>query len=206
VLAHEPVHLWNGHVLQYAASEEWIKEGVTDYLSRLVQLRAGHLSERQFFETVLRGYPWYLKRVGEMSLREAGTKKQDYAVLVYDGGLFAGLAIDIEVRRRTGGLAGLPDVVAKLYEEALPQGTRIGVEDLVSTAASLGAGDLSRFISKLAGSREPAALGSLFAALGYDLFQDDHEGTWATRPLPAPPSSAETLRRCLFEGCRPQRR
>jgi predicted metalloprotease with PDZ domain len=206
VLAHELVHLWNGHVLQYAASEEWIKEGVTDYLSRLVQLRAGHLSEERFFENLVRGYPWYLKQVGEVSLREAGAKKQDYAVLVYDGGLFAGLAIDIELRRRTDGLVGLPDVIAELYDQAPPRGARVGLDDLGRAAASLGAGDLSPFIANLAGSREPTALGFLLAELGYDLFQDEDQGIWETRPLPTPSSSAEALRRCLFEGCRPVRR
>ncbi len=201
VVAHELVHLWNGHVLRYDVTEEWVKEGLTDYLSRLVQFRAGHLTEEQFFAAIVRGYPWYLAKVGEASLREAGPRKQELGVLLYDGGLYASLAIDIEIRRLTEGRVGLADVIGKLYREVPSRGGQVALGDLADTAASLGADDLGQFIRDLAESPRPVALDSLFGELGYELVHDAGEDRWTGRPQAAPSERAETLRRCLLSGC-----
>jgi predicted metalloprotease with PDZ domain len=118
IVTHELLHLWLGGAIQPAAEQEyWLTEGFTDYLSNLVELGSLLITEDRFWERVREHHDKYLKQAGKASLRDAGLQKGAYYDLVYSGGFLAALALDVEMRRRSGLRQGLPDLVRAMNQE-----------------------------------------------------------------------------------------
>ena len=106
-MAHELLHFWNGLSLVPADSrEEWFKEGATDYLTIATLARNGWIDEatarRRLENAVLRVLLARRMQGLEMSVREAGERKQENRLLVYGGGCLAAMALDVELRRASG--------------------------------------------------------------------------------------------------------
>ena len=146
IVTHELLHLWLGGALQPAAEQEyWLTEGFTDYLSNLVELRSGLITEERFWERIREHQAKYVQQAGRVSLRDAGLQKGTYYDLVYSGGVLAALALDVEMRQASGLRRGVPDLVRALNEEFGGRG-RFTPDDVIRLANQLSGSDFGPFL------------------------------------------------------------
>lgn len=146
IITHELLHLWLGGAVQSAAEQEyWLTEGFTDYLSNLVELRSGLITEERFWERVREHQAKYVRQAGQVSLRDAGLQKGTYYDLVYSGGFLAALALDVEMRQRSNLTRGVPDLVRALNEEFGGR-ARFSPDDVIRLANQLSGSDFGPFL------------------------------------------------------------
>jgi predicted metalloprotease with PDZ domain len=176
VVAHELLHFWNGQSLVPAdGREEWFKEGVTDYLAVTTMARNGLVDQaylRQFLENLGRGQ--MVARMGlglKDTVQDAARDKHKNWLLVYGGGSVAALAMDVELRRTSGGLRGLPDLMKALYAEFGAPGKQYGYADIVRIAQQTGGADIGPLLDKIVRSDTLPDQRATFAALGLQLEQ-----------------------------------
>ncbi|HEY3356063.1 MAG TPA: M61 family peptidase, partial [Polyangia bacterium] len=205
LLCHEHFHAWNVKRIRPAAlgpfdyrrenytRSLWVMEGVTSYYDRLLLRRANLLPAKR-----------YLARLGEelaklhqvpgrfvQSLEEASFDawikfyKPDESTVnstvsyYLKGGLVA-LALDLEIRSRTGGARSLDDVMRLLFARfgAAPAGfPDETVQALCEEATGL---DLSPFFDDFVRGRAEVDLGPTLAGFGLRL-----TGRWEEEPEPA---------------------
>ena len=152
VMAHELLHFWNGlSIIPLDHREEWFKEGVTDYLTIVTLARNGLLDQNLLFkrlENVPRRY--LIARAAQglrMSVRDAGKDKQPNRQLVYGGGSLAAMALDVELRERSGDKVGLPELMAALHQEFGKGDRKYTMEDIAATAQRLSGHDFRPFLA-----------------------------------------------------------
>lgn len=116
--AHEFFHLWNGKSFFPSDQRcEWFKEGVTNYYTLKALYHVGVLNEQSFLG-MLDGF--FYKRyasdsgTGSLSLTQ-GDSKHDHWGLIYCGGLFAGISLDIIIRQATENEQSLDDLMKGLF-------------------------------------------------------------------------------------------
>ena len=171
VMAHELLHFWNG--LSFAPAdyrEEWFKEGATDYLTIVTLARNGFLDENLLFkrlENVPRRYLMarMLQGLG-MSVRESGKDKQPNRLLVYGGGSLAALALDVELRKRSAGRFGLPELMQRLYQRFPMPDKRYTLEDIVAIANELTGTDFAPFMARAVESGDYFDIRPSYADIG----------------------------------------
>lgn len=180
VMAHELLHFWNGLSLVPAeADEEWFKEGATDYLTIATMARNGLIDETLLFKR-LENLPRralmarYMQGL-DMSVRAAGRDKAANRQLVYGGGSVAALALDIELRVRSGDEVGLPDLMRSLYAEFGKAGARYTYADIARHARQLTGEDFGPFLAQVVGSEGYHDVRPQLAAIGLrvDTFLDE---------------------------------
>lgn len=176
VVAHELLHFWNGQSLIPADErEEWFKEGVTDYLTVSTMARNGLVDRaylKQWLENLARGQ--MVARMGmglKGSVQDAAKDKHKNWLLVYGGGSVAALAVDVELRRASGGKRGLPDVMKALYAEFGVRGKRVGYDDIVRVAKEAGGSDIGALLESIVRSETMPDQRPTFAAIGLQLEQ-----------------------------------
>lgn len=197
VVAHELLHFWNGHALVPADErQEWFKEGVTDYLAVTTMARNGLVDRdylKQFLENLPRG-----QRVARMlqglkgSVQDAAKDKHKNWLLVYGGGSVAALAIDVELRRASGGKHGLPDVMKALYAEFGAPGKQYGHDDIVRVARQVSGQDIGPLLESIVRSEAIPDQNGTFEAIGLRLEQYAHLDTFV---LPDPKASRQARQR-----------
>ncbi|MDQ3100932.1 MAG: hypothetical protein M3R08_06070 [Bacteroidota bacterium] len=117
ILVHELGHLWNGHSLRAAESDQWFIEGFTDYLAFRLQ-REMKLYGDDGWEKLLeqkKKETDEARKSAEISLEEAGKDKSRYYDLIYSGGLLFADGLDQRIKEKTSGRSDLLDVMKKLY-------------------------------------------------------------------------------------------
>lgn len=176
VVAHELLHFWNGQSLIPADErEEWFKEGVTDYLTVMTMARNGLVDRdylKQWLENLARGQ--MVARIGlglKGSVQDAARDKHKNWLLVYGGGSVAALALDVELRRASGGKRGLPDVMKALYAEFGVRGKQLGYDDIVRVAKQAGGQDVGALLERIVRSDAMPDQRPTFAAIGLRLEQ-----------------------------------
>jgi len=186
VMAHELLHFWNGHSLVPAApTEEWFKEGVTDYLTVTTMARNGLFDQAhvtRFLENLGRGQSVARQGQGlKSTVRDAVKDKHNAWLLVYGGGAIAGLAMDVELRRASHNKVGLPDVMKALYAEFAHPGKTYTHADIVRVARQVGGVDLDPMLQKIVARTEPFDLKPVMRELGFEyehfLFMLEHDIT-----------------------------
>jgi len=171
VMAHELLHFWNGLSLVPADErEEWFKEGATDYLTIMTLARNGLIDEALLFkrlENVPRRYliARHAQRLG-MSVREAGRDKQANRQLVYGGGSLAALALDVQLRERSGDRVGLPDLLRAMHAEFGRTGRPYALADIERIAHGLTGTDFRAFFADAVESGGWFDIRPSYAALG----------------------------------------
>lgn len=176
VMAHELLHFWNGLALVPAeASEEWFKEGVTDYLTISSMAKNGlydraHLM--RFLENLGRGQSVARQAQGlKTTVQQAASDKHRSWLLVYGGGSIAALALDAELRHASGEKLGLPDLMKALYAEFGQPGKTYTLADVVRVAKQLSGQDFGAQLQRLVASSEPVDLKPVFGRIGLDYEQ-----------------------------------
>lgn len=139
--AHEYFHLWNAKRLRPAELGPfdyerevhtrllWATEGWTSYYSELLLCRSGILPPARYLRRLAERIRKYEGKPGRrrQSLSEASfdawiklyqpnENALNSQVSYYEKGALAGLCLDLEIRRRTGGRRSLDDVLRRLYE------------------------------------------------------------------------------------------
>jgi predicted metalloprotease with PDZ domain len=188
--AHEFFHAWNVKRIRDATlgpfdyTREsytrllWLHEGFTDYLANVIILRAGVTRERHFWRWIGDDWPRYASRPGRnetpltelsfeawIKLYKPAENHVNRAVSYYEKGLWVGMALDLELRLRTGGRRGLPELFRVLWDE-LDHGARHVTEADVRAAAR-------------------AVVGPRGGAAALDAFFDRYVNGTAELPLPA---------------------
>jgi predicted metalloprotease with PDZ domain len=171
VMSHELLHFWNGlTIVPTDWHEEWFKEGVTDYLTIVTLARNGLIDETLLFkrlENVPRRYliARYAQKLG-MTVREAGKDKQPNRQLVYGGGSLAALALDVELRQRSGDRVGLPQLLQAMYREFGKTGRTYTLDDIARIARQLTGSDFGPFLAGAVESTGNFDIRPAYAGLG----------------------------------------
>ena len=189
--AHEFFHAWNVKRLHDAALGRfdytrenytrllWFFEGFTDYLAHIIMLRAGVTSERDFHRMLAEDWPKYATRPGrnetpldELSF-EAWIKQykpsENYvnrAVSYYERGLWAGMALDLELRLATGGRRGLPEMFRRMWDRLARVGWAVTEQDVRDAAAAIAGRRMDRFFDRYVRGTDELPLPALWRRAG----------------------------------------
>lgn len=179
-MAHEFLHFWNGlSLVPVDAREEWFKEGGTDYLTVVTMARNGLLGREMLYrrlENSLRRVVLARAMQGRTAtIRAAGEAKSTNQFLIYGGGMLAALALDAELRVRSGDRVGLPDLMRALYAEHGATGQPYTLDDLARVAVDLAGADVRDVLARTVESEGMIDAGDAFRALGLriDTFYDE---------------------------------
>jgi len=189
--AHEFFHAWNVKRLHDAALGRfdytrenytrllWFFEGFTDYLAHIIMLRAGVTSDRDFHRMIAEDWPKYATRPGrnetpldELSF-EAWIKQykpsENYvnrAVSYYERGLWAGMALDLELRLATGGRRGLPEMFRRMWDRLARVGWAVTEQDVRDAAAAIAGRRMDRFFDRYVRGTDELPLPALWRRAG----------------------------------------
>ena len=147
LFSHELFHAWNVKRIRPEAfgpfdygrevhtKDLWALEGVTSYYETLLLLRAGLLTEPQAFEQWMAHWKGHLETPGrkvqsaEMASFDAWIRfyrpdenSPNVSESYYRRGALLGLALDLTLRRATGGKHGLDDVMRRLFRAYAAKG------------------------------------------------------------------------------------
>lgn len=118
IFAHEFFHLWNGKSFTPDdLQSEWFKEGVSNYYTLKALLDIGFLNEQSYLEILNKlFYRRYMndEGLGNISLSN-GESKHEHWGIIYGGGLFAGIAFDVMIRKNTKNQKSLNEILKRLY-------------------------------------------------------------------------------------------
>ncbi|WP_224485397.1 M61 family metallopeptidase [Robertkochia aurantiaca] len=123
IFAHEFFHLWNGKSIRFeGTTSDWFKEGVSNYYTIKALYQTGFVDE-EALKAVLNGlfYQRYVNDpgFGKKTPVEAAAwdTKDDHWGLIYGGGLFAGICMDMEIRHQSANEKCLDMLMRDLYRE-----------------------------------------------------------------------------------------
>lgn len=154
MFSHEFFHLWNGKTLRFAdASTDWFKEGFSNYYTIKSLYQMGLVGEAGIFG-VLDGlfYQRYINDPGFGTLAPAdaasGFDKDKHWGLIYGGGLFASIALDLEIRHHTHNQKSLDDLMRGLYSKFGGSNQGIRKADILEGLHALSGIDFSEFMER----------------------------------------------------------
>ncbi|PSK83642.1 putative metalloprotease with PDZ domain [Prolixibacter denitrificans] len=153
LFAHEFFHLWNGKSIRFKDTRtDWFKEGITNYYT-LKALYNAKLVNEEAIKGVLNQlfYKRYIndKGLGKIAPADAasGFDKDNHWGLVYGGGLFAGICIDMQIRHNTENAHSLDNLMQFFYKETAGTDTLIGNQDILNQANLLAHTDFTGFMN-----------------------------------------------------------
>lgn len=140
IFAHEFFHLWNGKSFAPVGDNcEWFKEGFTNYYTLKALVNVNFLNEESFF-SILNSlfYQRYSKDdgIGSISMTQ-GEAKHDHWGIIYGGGLFAGMAQDIIIRKETNNEKSLDDLMLTLFKKYGGTNNNYTIEELQKSMEDL---------------------------------------------------------------------
>ena len=179
MFAHEFFHLWNGKTLRFRNTEtDWFKEGITNYYTMKALYQIGFANE-QALRGILNGlfYQRYINDpgYGELSPVAAGSPllKDSHWGLVYGGGLFAGICLDMEIRHRSENQHSLDDLMRQLYQTYGGQTKTISNEGIRTMARKLGSQDFDTLWEKSGAGTKPVPLTDYLGYAGQSVVTED---------------------------------
>ena len=120
-VGHEGFHLWQ---VQWRINPDdnaalyWLTEGTAEYYWALISARRGAFGPDVVLNEIARHHARYLNALPGGSIAAAGRTKLDSRASydrVYSGGFTAALALDLMIRRETGGVKSLDDVMRRVH-------------------------------------------------------------------------------------------
>jgi predicted metalloprotease with PDZ domain len=223
LVSHEYFHTWNVKrikpkaFLPYDLSREaytrqlWAFEGITSYYDDLALVRSQRIEPQDYLQAlgetatrVWRGSGRFKQTVTESSF-DAWTKfyRQDEnapnaIVSYYTKGALVALALDLTLRRGTGGRRSLDDVMRALWERhgRTPTGVEEGgIERLAAEVSGL---DLREFFDRALRSTEDLPLAGLLGDVGVEFVVRPAESAADQGGKPPKKSAAELMRRAVL--------
>lgn len=153
LFAHEFFHLWNGKTLRFSnTTTDWFKEGVSNYYTLKALNQVGIINE-EITKMVLNNlfYQRYVNDSGYKkmapSAAASGFDKDNHWGLIYGGGLFAGICIDMEIRHQTNNKFSMDSVMRELYTEFGGSPDLIDPKRLLTAFNSYADTDFSTFLA-----------------------------------------------------------
>jgi predicted metalloprotease with PDZ domain len=175
-LAHELLHMWNGHQLHGAdkATSEWLQEGFTEYLSNRALLRTGMISRENFFRKMeynisLYSYFRLSGLFDTVSVRQAGARKWRHRFGVYNGGWAVAFTLDQLLREHSDDQKSLDDFMGGLYTRRATRNEPWSWEDLIATASEVAGTDMGDFFTRYVAGLEALPLDHALTRLGLRL-------------------------------------
>lgn len=190
IMAHETIHLWNGHTLVPKEQEEWFKEGFTDYLTNILLTRNQIIDETTFykrFENVITRYNIIRDLLkNNISIQESGKNKEQNRYLVYGGGELVALGLDIEIRKTTNNQKSLDDFFAAMYEDFGKTNIRYELKDIITVANKVAGKNLQWYFDEYVIGTKRIPVTEYLAEMGLQLdgFLEDVYITPAENPNP----------------------
>ena len=173
LIAHEFFHLWNVKRIHpdmlgpFDYSQEvythllWAMEGFTDYYALLSLRRSGLYTVKDYLEEVAEALKAYERQPGRyvMSLARSsfdtwlgeyrrGPDAPNRRISYYLKGSLVGIALDLEIRRRTQGQRSLDDVLCRLFERYGHHGQGFPESVYQETAEEVAGGSLAEFFGR----------------------------------------------------------
>jgi len=178
MFAHEFFHLWNGKTLRFASTQtEWFKEGISNYYTMKALYQIGFANEKALM-MMLDGlfYQRYINDPGygtvAPSRAASGFSKDNHWGLIYGGGLFAGIAMDMEIRQRKANAQSLDDLMRYFYKEHGGTDSLIGKEDILLTANRIGITDFEDLLNACIEGTDPVPLSKYLFYAGVETETD----------------------------------
>jgi predicted metalloprotease with PDZ domain len=156
LLAHELVHQW-----QRFDSEMWFHEGVNDYMGMRLANEAGLIDDARLAEliagidSIYRSHPRSRDWTFADETRDALPFGPSDEYLGYRKGALVGLALDRELRLRTGGEADLAALWRDMNKRAAWGHVRWSDAEIAELAAAHAGGSTSRFFAQWVDGTEP---------------------------------------------------
>lgn len=200
LVAHEYFHTWNVKQLRpaglkpYDYSREnytdllWVAEGTTSYLDAVCLVRAGLTRPDDYLRSLGNSIDAIRRRPGAavQSLHDSSfdawiafnrptPDSVNSTVSFYDKGALVSLLLDMEIRKRSEGKAGLDTVMRDLFERFPLDGPGYTTADLMAAAERASSGDpgsFAQFFADNVSSTRPLDFESALAVAGLDLKQD----------------------------------
>ncbi len=191
VTAHEFFHLWNVKRIRPQTLEPvdytkenytralWFSEGVTSTAEETIQLRAGLIEEKQYFNglgqaiTELERRPAHLTQSAEESSLDAWLEGNGYyrrperSISYYNKGELLGTMLDLSVRDASHGHASLREVLQWMNENYAKKGRFFSDSDGVREAAeAVSHANLSSFFAKYVAGTEEIPWDDFFRPVG----------------------------------------
>lgn len=172
MFAHEFFHLWNGKTLRFDGTQsDWFKEGITNYYTIKGLNQVGFMNEEA--TKMMLNHLFYQRYIndsgyGTLSPSEAasGFDKDNHWGIVYGAGLFAGLCMDMEIRKNSQNSKSLDDVMRYFYQEYGGADQTISNQNILEQVNKFGRTDFSGFLKRHIQGAEPVPLDSYMEHAG----------------------------------------
>ncbi|WP_224488115.1 M61 family metallopeptidase [Robertkochia flava] len=175
IFAHEFYHLWNGKSIKFEGSgSDWFKEGVSNYYTLKGLYTVGFLKEESY-KAVLNNlfYQRYINDpgLGEMSpvASADGFSKDRHWGLIYGGGLFAGIAADMEIRTHSENQKSLDDLMKDLFQNSVRNPVFYNNDDLIAKIQAYGFAAFPEFFENHLKGTEVISLAPYLKHAGVDV-------------------------------------
>lgn len=194
LIAHEFFHLWNvkrihpdmlgpfDYTREVHTHLLWAMEGFTSYYAALLLRRSGLYSVADYLELLAEDVKRYESQPGRFVMDLARSSFDTWlgeyhpnadtpnrAISYYLKGSLVGLALDLDIRGRTGGQESLDDVLRLLfqrygqYDRGFPEGV------YQETAEEVAGGSLAQFFGRYINGVDPLPLDAVLATAGLSL-------------------------------------
>ncbi|HED65775.1 MAG TPA: hypothetical protein ENJ09_09500 [Planctomycetes bacterium] len=214
IIAHEFFHLWCAervhvegirhpdYTKSFSSKTLWVNESVTEYLSRHVLLRAGLIDREGFFASFqsplrMASFATDIPSATKASLLaenwESGQDLMVWSMRMYMLQPLTMLALDLEMRRVSGGKRGLVDFVKTAMKEYDAKGRGFPEDSVQEILERVAGGDLCRIYARSIEGTDPPDLASALGVIGYELDGDEF------RPL-SDPTPEQLAARADFFG------
>ncbi|HZI65054.1 MAG TPA: PDZ domain-containing protein [Thermoanaerobaculia bacterium] len=195
--AHEYFHLWNVKRIRPSALGPfdyerevhttllWAMEGITSYYDGLFLVRAGLMSPERYFGKTAKRWAAFLEKPGRRihSLSESSfdawikyyqpnEHSPNSTISYYEKGEFAGMALDLEIRRRTRNRRSLDDVLRRLFKRVTADGAGFPEGDYRRACEDVAGGSLAGFWRDYIDGTRELELGGFLEAAGLGLRRD----------------------------------
>jgi predicted metalloprotease with PDZ domain len=188
MFAHEFFHLWNGKSLIFSTnSTDWFKEGISNYYTIKALYQIGFASEEVILAMLDQlFYQRYIQDpgLGKLAPYDAakGFDKDNHWGLIYGGGLFAGVAMDLEIRHQTANSASLDDLMRRFYRDFGGTTKTIDQTDILQGVNRLGPTDFTPFMQSYIEGTESLSLVSYLRLAGMDAQTSENHLQIKNRP------------------------
>jgi len=191
LVAHEYFHLWCAERIHVAALERpdytapirtgtiWVNEGLTEYFCRLLLVRAGLATRKQFFDSLwsegasAAGMAGVAGGLSWTEVNRATADWDDMSDLVafsiknYQGACQTILALDLEMRRASNGARGVADLLRFLFRAYAQHHRGFGEDEVPAIVDGIAQADLSAFFADYVDGPKLPDLKERLKVIGY---------------------------------------
>ena len=175
IFAHEFFHLWNGKSIQFeGTTSDWFKEGVSNYYTLKGLNQVGFINE-EAYKTILNNlfYERYINDPGLGSKSPVnsadGFSKDNHWGLIYGGGLFAGIASDMEIRQHSSNEKSLDDLMRYFYDKYAGTNDSVNNEILKDKIEEFGFAGFTEFFESYLSGNQVISLDSYLEYAGAEV-------------------------------------